>query len=56
MSFPKVYGIGRVADNEKAIVLYFKRPLTDDEMRVLHEDVRLLEHEVLGIWTDKELQ
>ena len=33
----KCPGIGRDAENAKAIVLYFSRPLTDDEMRFMHE-------------------
>lgn len=32
---PKARGVGRVADNDKAIIVYFDRPLTDDEMRAL---------------------
>lgn len=37
ITVPPVRGIGRVADNEKAIILYFDRKLTDDEMRALHD-------------------
>lgn len=32
---PQIRGIGRFADNAKAIILYFDRPLTDDEVRAL---------------------
>jgi hypothetical protein len=35
-----IKGIGRVADNEKAIILYFDRKLTDGEMRALHDHLR----------------
>lgn len=37
----KARGVGRVADNEQAVMLYFDRKLTDDELRELHE-VRIL--------------
>lgn len=30
-------GAGRVGDNPKALIFYFNRPPTDDEMRFLHE-------------------
>ena len=38
----KARGIGRVAGNPQAIMLYFDRPLTDDEMRALHDTSRVL--------------
>jgi hypothetical protein len=33
---PRARGIGRVSDNENAVILYFDRKLTDDEMRAVH--------------------
>jgi hypothetical protein len=33
---PGAKGIGRVADNEKALILYFDRKPSDDEMRAIH--------------------
>lgn len=33
-------GIGRVGDNSKALIFYFDRAVTDDEMRFLHEVVQ----------------
>ena len=48
MSFPKAFGVSRVADNDKVVLVSFNRPLTDDELRVLHEEIRLLEHEVIA--------
>ena len=33
---PQPRGIGRVGDNTKAIIIYFDRELTDNEMRALH--------------------
>lgn len=56
MSFPKVSGVSRVADNDKAIEVIFRRPLTDDEMRVLHEEIKLLCHETLDIKLVGKLQ
>jgi hypothetical protein len=35
----KCPGIGRDAENEKSICLYFNRKITDDEMRYLHKVV-----------------
>jgi hypothetical protein len=40
ISHPPARGIGRVADNEKAIILTFDRRLTDDEMRAVHDRLR----------------
>lgn len=37
----KPRGISRMADNDRAVLLTFDRPLTDDELRQLHEN-RLL--------------
>ena len=34
---PKARGVGRMGDNDKAIMVHFDRPLTDDELRTLHE-------------------
>lgn len=33
----KCPGAGRVGDNDKALIFYFNRPPTDDELRYLHE-------------------
>ena len=33
----KCYGAGRMADNEKAVLVVFSRRLTDDELRFFHE-------------------
>ncbi len=33
-------GIGRDAENQKALCFYFNRPVSDDEMRFLHEVVQ----------------
>lgn len=33
----RVWGVSRMADNEKALLVSFNRRLTDDEMRFLHE-------------------
>lgn len=33
----KCPGLGRDAENSKALVFYFNRPVTDGEMRFLHE-------------------
>src|SRR6185312_488697 len=30
-------GVGRDAENQKALCFYFNRPVSDDEMRFLHE-------------------
>lgn len=30
-------GISRVADNDRAVLVIFSRPLTDDELRFFHE-------------------
>lgn len=53
MSFPKVNGVGRDKDNDKCIIVYLQRPLTDDELRVFHEQVKLFEHEFLGFIPEK---
>lgn len=37
MSFPKIQGISRMADNEFALLLSPARRLTDDEMRAVHD-------------------
>lgn len=36
----KVYGVSRMFDNDKAILVSFSRPLTDDELRHLHDYLR----------------
>lgn len=33
----KCPGVGRVEDNDKAVIVYFSRPLTDGELRFFHE-------------------
>lgn len=33
-------GLGRVADNPKALIAIFNRPVSDDEMRYLHDVLR----------------
>lgn len=43
VAFPKVNGVGRVADNDRAILVIFERPLSDDELRNLHEEIKLME-------------
>ena len=37
---PAVSGVSRMADNEKAILVNMSRPLTDDELRRLHDFLR----------------
>lgn len=32
-----VRGIGRDADDQRTVMVYFTRPLTDDELRFFHE-------------------
>lgn len=36
----KCPGAGRDAENPKAVVFYFDRPVSDDELRYLHEVMR----------------
>jgi hypothetical protein len=36
----RIKGCGRDADNEKALVLYFNRKPTDDELRALYDNLR----------------
>lgn len=38
----KARGVGRISDNENAVILYFDRPLTDDELRELHDETRII--------------
>jgi hypothetical protein len=33
----KCPGVGRDKDHDRALAFYFNRPVTDDEMRYLHE-------------------
>lgn len=33
----KCPGVGRDAEHDKALCFYFNRPVSDDEMRALHE-------------------
>lgn len=42
LSLPAAVGVGRMADNEKAVLVSFVRPLTDDELRKLHDVLRAL--------------
>lgn len=37
---PKLLGVGRDAENERALVLYFSAPLSDDAMRAIHDYLR----------------
>lgn len=41
-----VNGVGRDAGHDKAIVVYFNRPLSDDEMRLFHDFVQELPEEL----------
>jgi hypothetical protein len=34
---PNALGVGRLRDNDKALLVHFARPLTDDELRLLHD-------------------
>ena len=38
----KARGVGRVADNDKAIMVCFDRRLSDNEMRELHDNTYIL--------------
>jgi hypothetical protein len=38
----KARGVGRMFDNEKAVLVMFDRKLTDDELRSLHDQIRIL--------------
>lgn len=38
----KARGVGRMADNDKAVLLIFDRPLTDDELRALHDQTNIM--------------
>jgi len=38
--FPRICGVGRDGENHKAIVVYFERELTNDEMRQFHDGLR----------------
>jgi hypothetical protein len=40
MKLPRVLGVGRVADNAKALIVYFEWEPSDDDLRVLHESLR----------------
>lgn len=35
--FPKCWGVSRVAGNEKAVLVSFDEPLSDDQLSGLHE-------------------
>jgi hypothetical protein len=37
----KVRGVGRVADEPRAILVFLSKQLTDDEMRNFHDYIRL---------------
>jgi hypothetical protein len=41
----RVQGVGRMADNDKAILVSFNRPLADYELRALHEYLRDFERD-----------
>lgn len=47
--FPKVVGVSRVSDNDKVILVSLERPLTDDELRNFHEELKLTEHQSLYV-------
>jgi hypothetical protein len=34
---PRACGVSRMADNDKAVLISFERPLTDDELRQFHD-------------------
>ncbi len=36
----KVQGVSRMADNERALLISFSKPLTDDELRSFHNFAR----------------
>jgi len=38
----RVNGVGRDADNERTLIVYFDRRPTDDELRAVHEHLRTL--------------
>lgn len=33
----RAVGIGRAPDNDRLLLLYLNRPISDDEMRVIHD-------------------
>lgn len=35
-----VTGVGRMADYEKALIVYFNRPIFDDDLRAFHDSIR----------------
>lgn len=37
---PKAQGISRMGDNDRAMLIHFSKPLTDDEMRDFHDYAR----------------
>ena len=37
---PRCRGVARMADNDRAILLSFDRPISDDELRALHDSLR----------------
>lgn len=45
---PRVLGVSRVADNQRAILVSLDRSPTDDEMRALHDAMRLQARRLLG--------
>lgn len=40
---PRLHGVGRVADNEQALLVIFDRKLSDGELRRFHEAIRLVD-------------
>lgn len=44
-ALPKLYGLVRDAGNANSVALVFERPLTDNELRLLHESLRMLTQE-----------
>jgi len=38
--FPKCWGVSRMADNDQAVLVSFAEPLTDDQLRGLHDLIK----------------
>lgn len=41
-TLPDITGVGRAHDFDKAIMVYFDRPLTDREMREFHDLLKII--------------
>lgn len=48
---PKLNGVCRDAENDKALVLLFDRPLADHELRYVHDAYRMISE----AWVDAEI-